>query len=140
MTEPHILPLGFIDRTTKEGAIIMLTRPSESRYLSPDTPVTLQTRSVQVTAANARVRGVITAVGYVTAIFRVVESETDSLWPESEPTLRRDIPVFRALPGTFQPDPSGTIARELTEDLRRIATRYRELTKRNEPEDDGSTP
>lgn len=140
MTEPHILPLGFIDRTTDEGAIIMLTKPSESRRLSPDTPVTLRTRSVKEPAATAKVRGVITAVGYVTAIFRVVESVTDSLWPEGEPTLRRDTPVYRALPGTFQPDPSGALTRELTEDLRRIAARYRELTKRNEPEDDGTTP
>ena len=42
---PRILPLGYIDRTTDGGAIIMLTKPSESHNLKLETPVTLTARS-----------------------------------------------------------------------------------------------
>lgn len=41
MAGPYIMPLGFIDRTTDDGAIIMLTKPSESHNLKLETPVTL---------------------------------------------------------------------------------------------------
>ena len=136
----HILPLGFIDRTTEDGAIFMLTNPSESHLLSLDTPVTLRTRSVQKRTATARVRGSITAVGYVTAIFRTVESKTDSCWPKSEHTLRRGTPVYQALPGTFHPDPDRTLTPDQAEDLRRIATRYRNVTKSNAQKDDSPAP
>ena len=32
MATPRIMPLGFIDRTTGDGAIIMLTNPEESSH------------------------------------------------------------------------------------------------------------
>ena len=78
MAAPRILPLGFIDRTTNDGAIIMLTRPSDSHDLRTETPVTLRSRSTGQTPATARVRGIITSVGYVTATFQVVEINTTS--------------------------------------------------------------
>ena len=58
MTTPRILPLGFIDRTTQDGAIIMLTKPGDSHTLRPDTPVTLRRRSISTPPATARARGV----------------------------------------------------------------------------------
>lgn len=82
MPAPRILPLGFIDRTTDDDAIIMLTNPNDSHNLKYETPVTLRTRSITKAGATARARGLITAVGYVTATFKVVESRTDSGWPE----------------------------------------------------------
>ena len=85
MPEPRILPLGFIDRTTDDGAIIMLTSPSDSHDLRPETPVTLRNRSTEATPATARVRGVITSVGYVTATFKTVETRKAPNWPQDQP-------------------------------------------------------
>ena len=42
MPAPRILPLGFIERTTDNGAIIRLTAPSDSHNLRPETPATLR--------------------------------------------------------------------------------------------------
>ena len=80
MAEKRILPLGFIDRTTGDGAIIMLTRPSESHTIWPETPVTLQSRSAGEPRATASARGMITLVGYVTATCKIVETRMDSGW------------------------------------------------------------
>ena len=44
MATPYIMPLGFIDRPTETGAIITLTRPSDSHTLRPETLVTLRSR------------------------------------------------------------------------------------------------
>ena len=41
MPAPRILPLGFIDRTTSDGAVILLTKPSDLPNLRPETAVTL---------------------------------------------------------------------------------------------------
>lgn len=136
----HILPLGFIDRTTEDGAVIMLTKPSDSHLLSLDTPVAIQTQSVQEPTATARVRGLITAVGFVTATFRTIESEADPNWPKNEQTLPKDTPVFQALPSTFHPDPSRTLTPEQVEDLRRIATLFRDVTNHNESKDESPAP
>ena len=32
MPTPRMLPLGFIDRTTSDGAVILLTKPSRKTY------------------------------------------------------------------------------------------------------------
>ena len=37
MPAPRILPQGFIDRITDDGAIIMLTSPRNSHSLHPET-------------------------------------------------------------------------------------------------------
>ena len=98
MAAPRILPLGFIDRTTNDGAIIMLASPSDSHDLRPETPVTLRNRSTEATPATARVRGVITSVGYVTATFKTVETRKAPNWPQDQPVLQRGLPVYQALP------------------------------------------
>ena len=36
MAAPRIRPLGYIDRTTEDGAIIMLTSPRNSHSLHPE--------------------------------------------------------------------------------------------------------
>ncbi len=128
MPAPRILPLGFIDRTTDDGAIMLLTTPSESHDLRVETAVTLTSRSIGQTNATARVRGIITAVGYVTATFKTVETQRTSNWPEDEQVLQRGTPIYQALPGSFTPDPVRTISREQAESLNRLAARYRETT------------
>ena len=128
MPEPRILPLGFIDRTTDDGAIIMLTRPSDSHTLQPGTPVTLLTRSAGEQPASARVRGLITSVGYITAAFRVLEKRTRGNWPEGELFLRRGTPVYQALADSFKRDPQRNLSKEEAESLRSLAARYEEIT------------
>lgn len=148
MPEPRILPLGFIDRTTDDGAIIMLTRPSESYDIRPDTPVTLRVRNTGATPATARVRGVITSVGYVTATFKAVETRKHPNWPQDQPILQRGTPVYQALPDSFQPDPARTMSKEQAEGLSRLAARHRAISrpqrpraaKRRQPRRNGSTP
>ena len=54
MPAPRILPLGFIDRTTDDGAIIMLTTPSDSHNLRSETPVTLRRRSTGTPSRRPR--------------------------------------------------------------------------------------
>ena len=129
MPQPRLLPLGFIDRTTDDGAIIMLTRPSESHNIRPETPVTLRARNTGAIRAMARVRGVITAVGYVTATFKAVETNKTPTWPQDQPVLRRGLPVYQALPDSFKPDPARTLTPEQAASLDRLASRYREITK-----------
>ncbi len=129
MPQPRLLPLGFIDRTTDDGAIIMLTNPSESHNIRPETPVTLRARNTGATRAMARVRGVITSVGYVTATFKTVETNKTPTWPQDQPVLQRGLPVYQALPDSFKPDPARTLTPEQAAGLERLARRYREITK-----------
>ena len=148
MAARRILPLGFIDRTTDDGAIIMLTRPSESRDIQYDTPVTLRVRSTGATRATARVRGVITSVGYLTATFKTVETRKTTNWPQDQPVLQRGLPVYQALPESFNPDPARTLSKEQSESLSRIAARYQAIVKptrsraisRRQLRSNGSTP
>ena len=44
----HILPLGFIDKTTDDGTIILLTTPTDSHNLSPKMTVTLSRRGAGI--------------------------------------------------------------------------------------------
>ena len=136
MAKKRILPLGFIDRATDDGAIIMLTKPSESHTIRPETPVTLQARSTGEPRATARARGVITSVGYVTATFKTIKTRIDTKWPRGEDLLRPGTPVYQALPGSFVPDPARTISEEQAEDLRKLAARYRDLTRPRPPRTD----
>ena len=142
MAKRRILPLGFIDRTTRDGAIIMLTSPSDSPTLRLETPVTLRSRSAGEPLATARARGFITAVGYVTATCKIVETRMDAKWPRDEQVLRRGTPVYQALAGSFVPDPARTLSEEQAEDLRRLAAQYRDITRprRHQKSNDSREP
>ena len=95
MATPHIIPLGFIHRRTEAGAIIMLTNAEDSRTLKLETPVTLWRYSPGWLAV-AKVRGKISAVGYVTATFEIVESQIDPKWPVDQEIIRPRVPVYVA--------------------------------------------
>ena len=133
MAENRILPLGFIDRVTEDGAVMWLTTPSESSKLRLETEVTLTSRSVGQPDAVAAARGIITAIGYVTATFETVETQRATTWPENENVLRKGLPVYEAIPGTFIPDPDRTLTREQEESLGRLAARYRARSPRRSP-------
>ena len=132
MATPYIMPLGFIDRPTEDGAIIMLTNPEESIILKLATPVTLW-RYNQAQLAVAKVRGEISDVGYVTATFITVEARIDIRWPAHQELMRPATPVYLALPGSFEPDGSRTLTQEQAETLQRLARTYAEVTKPKTP-------
>ena len=128
MAQPYINPLGFIDRPTQDGAVILLTNPEESLSLRPDTPITVWRYSPEHLALG-KLRGRITTIGYTTATFVTDETETDPRWPDELPIIRAAAPVFLALEGTFEPDPSRKLTQERAEAMHRIAQRYAELAR-----------
>ena len=135
MAKPYINPIGFIDRTTDNRTIFLLNNPEDSRGLKLDAPVTVWRYSPDQLAL-AKIRGVISAVGYVTATFRIVESAIDPRWPEEE-ILREKTPVYLALEGTFEPDPGRMLTREHANAIQSISPKYRKLRSgdpRNEAE------
>ena len=139
MAKPYINPIGFIDRTTDNKTIFLLNNPEDSRGLKLDTPVTVWRYSPDQLAL-AKIRGVISAVGYVTATFRIVESAIDPRWPEEE-ILREKTPVYLALEGTFEPDPGRMLTREHANAIQSISPKYRKLRSgdpRNEAESHGA--
>ena len=138
MAENRVLPLGFIDRITEDGAIIMLTRPSDSHTLRPGTPVTLRSRSRRKPTATARARGMITGVGHVTAAFRTVETREDVEWPEGEQVLRLGAPVYQSLADGYEHDPARTISPKESEGLARLAAKYRSITRPKEQQPEGT--
>ena len=92
MAIPHIMPLGFIHRRTEAGAIIMLNNPQESQTLKLGTPITLW-RYSPGRLAIAKVRGTVSAVGYVTATFTTADAQIDPRWPADQEIIRPRVPV-----------------------------------------------
>ena len=132
MATPRIMPLGFIDRTTGDGAIIMLTNPEESLTLKLATPVTLW-RYNRARLAVAKIRGEISDVGYVTATFITLEARIDTRWPANQELIRRATPVYLALPGSFEPGTSRTLTQDQAEAMQRLAAAYAEIAKPKVP-------
>ena len=126
MATPYIAPFGFITQTTQDGAIFILSNAQDSANLSPGTPVTVWRYSPEHLAL-AKIRGLITAVGYVTATFRTVESTIDPRWPEEEQILRDKTSVYLALEGTFEPHPGRMLTQEKANRLRSFGQQYRNL-------------
>ena len=126
MARPYIMPLGFIDQATGNGAIFLLNSPKESAELKPGTPVAVWRYSPEQLAL-AKIRGLVSAVGYVTATFRTVESVIDARWPEEEETLREKTPVYLALEDSFEPDPGRMMTQEQADRIQSAVPKYRKL-------------
>ena len=126
MARPYIAPLGFIESITEDGATFTLSNPQDSATLKSNTPVTVWRYSPEQLAL-AKIRGIISAVGYVTATFNTVESLIDPRWPEDEEVLRKRAPVYLALEATFEPDPGRMPTREQADAIQGISRKYREL-------------
>ena len=110
MAVPYIMPLGFIDQPTETGATFILTNPEDSLGLRPGTPVTVWRYSPELLAV-AKLRGAVSDVGYTTATFTTIETQTDPRWTHDLPIIRPARPglpgpgrLLRARPGT-QADP-----------------------------------
>ena len=117
---------GFIDVTTEDGAIIMLTRPSDSHILQTETPVTLRSRSRGEPTATAEVCGLITEVGYVAAAFRVAETRTDAQCLRASRScagVRPSAKPCRAALSKTRPGPSAGNRRRASAAWRRSVTR-----------------
>ena len=139
MAISHILPLGFIHRTTRDGAVIMLTNPQDSLTLRTGTPVTLWQYSRGLLAL-ARIRGRISAVGYVTATFTTVETQMDPRWPEGREIMLPRTPVYLALPDSFEPDLGRMLTQERAHAMERLARRHAELTRPRRPKPSNGKP
>ena len=126
MTNPYISPIGFIKQITDDGAAFTLSNAEDSANLSPGTPVTVWRYSPEHLAL-AKIRGLITAVGYVTATFRAVESAIGPRWPEQEQILREKSPVYLALKGTFEPHPGRMLTQEQANRLQSLGLQYKKL-------------
>ena len=127
MAKPYIMPLGFIDRITRDETVFLLTNPEDSKTIGAGTPVTVW-RYSQEHLALGKVRGLITAVGYTTATFAVGETSTDSRWPDDMDVLSPKTPVFLAQEDSFEPDTSRAVTPEKAEAFSKLATRYAELS------------
>ena len=127
MATPYIIPLGFIDRTTDEGTVFLLTNPEDFLGLKLGTPITVW-RYSQEHLALAKLRGAVTAIGYTTATFTASASLTDPRWPQGEPILVPAAPVFMDLEGSYDPDPARKTTPEKAEAFQRYAKHYAELT------------
>ena len=76
MTRPYIVLFGFTKRVTEDGAVFTLSNAQESANLRPNTPIVVWRYSPEHLAL-AKIQGLISAVGYATATFKVVKSAID---------------------------------------------------------------
>ena len=135
MARAYVVPIGYIERQTGEGATFILNNAEDSKSLRTNSPATVWRYSPEHLAL-AKIRGLISAVGYVTATFRTVESVIDARWPEEEEILRERTPVYLALEDSFEPDPGRMMTQEQADTMQGLALEYRKLTGR-EPGDGG---
>ena len=126
MARPYVMPIGFIDRTTSEGTVFLLNTPEDSLELHQGTSITVWRYSPEQLAL-AKIRGRISAVGYVTATFRTIESLTDARWPDEEEILLDKTPVYMAIEDTFDPDPRRMLTQEQADTIQNIIPMYRQL-------------
>ena len=116
MAIPYIMPLGFIDSPTETGATFILSNPEDSRNLKTETPITVWRYSPEQLVI-ARLRGYVSAIGYSTATFTTIETQSDPRWPEDQEILHPATPVYLALPDSFDPNPSRMLSQEDSEAL-----------------------
>ena len=133
MAIPYIMPLGFVDGTTKDGVVILLTNPDESAAIKEGAPVTIWKYNPG-TLSTGRVRGEINAVGYVSAIVTITETQLGPRWPQGQNILKRGTPVYLAQPGTFEPDESRMLTPEQAAGMASLATIYADITRPKTPD------
>ena len=105
MATPPIMPVGFIKERTSDGAVFTLAQPGQPSRLEKGDHVTVWSHRPEK-SATARVLGVVTDVRDATGTFTVVKTEMDGPWPADADPLELGNPVYRALEGTYEPDPA----------------------------------
>ena len=107
--EHIIIPIGTVKESTKAGTTILLIPPhSSADELQPQ--ATLLTRNYG-TGAHARATVRVLEIQGNAARLNIMELETELAWPEGADPLATGLPVYLAMPGTFEPDPEpqGTV-------------------------------
>ena len=124
MARRYLDPLGFIEETTEKGGTFVLSDPEESKQLKTGSPVTVW-RYLQDHLALGKTHGIISAVGFTRATFTTIDSLMDSRWPQDEDILKPKIPVYLALPGSYEPDGGRMLSQEEADAIHRSTTRRR---------------
>ena len=124
MARRYLDPLGFIEEITEKGGTFVLSDPEESKQLKSGSPVTVW-RYLQDHLALGRTRGIISAVGFTRATFKTIDSSKDSRWPQEEDILKPRIPVYLALPGSYEPDGGRMLSQEKADAIHRGTARRR---------------
>ena len=133
MATPYIMPIGFVDGTSKDGIVILLTNPDESGAIEEGTPVTIWKYNPG-TLSSGRIRGEINAVGYVSATVTITETQLGPRWPQGQNILKRGTPVYLAQPGTFEPDASRMLTQGQADGMASLAAMYADLTRTKTPQ------
>ena len=133
MVTPYIIPLGFIDKLDGASTTFTLTNPEDSASLGPGAPVTVWHYSPRYQAI-AKTRGEITNLDELTASFRTAGVNLDPKWPTEEATMQLGIPVYLALPNSFEPHSSRMLSQGEAEALVQKMANYakRETEKRDD--------
>ena len=104
MATPPIMPVGFIKERTSDGAVFTLAQSRETVSLKTGDHITVWARNLEK-KATARVLGVVANVGDSTGTFTIIRMETEGPWPSGSDSLEPGSPIYRAIKGTYQPDP-----------------------------------
>ena len=97
------LPIGTIKKSTGAGTTIRLIPPDPSTdKLMPQANILTRDSG---TGAHARAVVRVVEIQGNLAQFDILELETEPEWPEGTDPLAVGLPLYLALPGTFDPDP-----------------------------------
>ena len=138
MATPYINPLGFVDKNSEDGVSFILTNAEDSPDLNRNISVTVWRYSPKH-LAMAKIRGTICAVGHTTADFSITDSQMDPRWPGDRDVLQPGIPVYLALPDSYEPDPGRMLSQEETDAIQRESARSREFKSVSAPQPPGPT-
>lgn len=121
------MPLGYIEDSLPDGAIFVLARPEDRNELQTDTSITVW-NFWHETQALVKVRGTVTEVTGFRASFRTDQIDQQPGWPEHLDPIGAGNPVYRAHPGTFDPDGSRNASYDELQDMWERAYEHQEAT------------
>ena len=105
MTTPPIMPVGFVNQRTPNGATITLAGPPDKNRLKTGDHVTVWSHSPDH-VATAKVLGHVTRLEADNGAFAILRTEVDTSWPASLDILDTGSPIYRAVPDSFEPEMS----------------------------------
>ena len=98
-----LMPLGYVDESTKDGGTFSMARRSDQDIIKPGTPVLIRNEHPDYDA-SAWIRGEVTEVTGLTATFMVLEQKLTPTWPKHIDPKGANNPVYLAHRGTFAED------------------------------------
>ena len=102
--QEHVhLPIGIVKESTKARTTIKLIPPHPSvGKLQPQANILTRDSG---TGAHARATVRVVEIQGNLALFDILELETEGRWPEGADPLATGLPVYLAMPDSFEPDP-----------------------------------